>query len=285
VRALVGDIEHGADVAKAEPPRCQLAGGSPYLGRSLAARSIGLISQSGRGLQVRLHRLGQVDPKLNLDRLDRHASHVRDGLTNLIYLIEELVSSVTGTYLQIVGSGDAAHLCVRLLSHASDGRCALIDPPVVTLLPPVDQDEMLEAGMQVVSEMPNLRGPLEEVTNAQEAGYSEEDRLRILISALEDSDLPGDDTTRAEIQAMLQSYRSSLERGEARDSEDLEPWWFGAVNSARSGQVKAWFPVVRHLPDIPSVEIRKVSWAPTWWQESSEDAAAEVAHFLQDHPA
>jgi hypothetical protein len=68
---------------------------------------------------------------------------------------EELVSSITGTYLRIVGSGDAAHLCVRLLSHASDGRCALIDPPVVSLLRPADQDEMLEAGMQVVSEMPN----------------------------------------------------------------------------------------------------------------------------------
>jgi hypothetical protein len=193
----------------------------------------------------------------------------------------DLVSAVSGTYLRIVAAGDAAHLCVDLLSNAVDGRCALIDPPVALLLPIEEQDDILESGVNIISDMEALRGPLEEVDIASKLDYSEDDRLRVLISALEESDLPGDEQTRGEIRAMLRSYRKSIEEGASQEVVNLDPWWVTVENSPHRNRIEAWFSGNRHLPNSLPIHSHKTTWRSDWWHSSSEEVAREVATFLQ----
>ena len=101
--------------------------------------------------------------------------------------------------------------------------------------------------------------PLAEVTRAQGLGYSEEERLRIFISALEEGDLPGDEQTQAEIRATLSASRQSLDRGSGLESAKLEPWWEAALKLGVDRPVGAWFSSGSRVPDLLPVSRTKLT--------------------------
>ena len=193
-----------------------------------------------------------------------------------------LVSAIRGRVVWLVGTGDAAHLCVDLLTRARSGRCALIDPPVALLLPLEEQAADFEAGMDRVADLDVLRQSLEEVTWAQGLGYSEEERLRILISALEEGDLPGDEQTQAEIRATLSASRQSFDRGSGLESAKLEPWWEAALKLGVDRPVGAWFSSGSRVPDLlPVSRTELTGWSPVWWQSSGAEAAGALRKYFE----
>lgn len=191
----------------------------------------------------------------------------------------ELVSEVSGRRVWLVAAGDASHLGVDLLGRAAAGGCVLIDPPVAALLSQDQQDEALDSGLARVTELDVLGGPLQEIDQAIEMGVSEEDRLRILISALEEGDLPGDAETQAEIRSMLGSYMTSLDDGADRETVELAPWWETAAILTSPRRLKAYFSAGRILPDrLPAGDSEVTRWPQSWWR--SPDVPGRVSAFF-----
>lgn len=192
---------------------------------------------------------------------------------------DELVWEVSGRRVWLVAAGDASHLGVDLLVRADAGRCALIDPPVAGLLSQDQQDEALDSGLACAAELDVLVGPLQEIDRAIELGVSEEDRLRILVSALEEGDLPGDAAMQAEIRSMLGSYRESLDVDADGEAVELGPWWESAAVLKSPRRLKAYFSAGRILPDrLPAGDSEVTTWPRTWWR--SPDVPGRASAFF-----
>lgn len=194
-------------------------------------------------------------------------------------MVKELAALVTDRDdVRMVCAGDGAHLGLHLLSMTASGRCALVNPPVTPLLSDATIRTKAQSGLSRVASMRELDRPLRDVTRAAEAGLSEEDRLRVVLSSLKD-EITDETPENSLIRSMLDSYQESLDAGDGQKVERIDPWWLSKSKLLRTHVVRGWLPQAFELPqtDVEPVKLERTNWPTEWWKNPEEVVEAVVS--------